>query len=202
MGQTKLNRREAYTLRVIRESFLELLHKQSVERISVGELCQLADINRSTFYRHYADVYALLDEICEECCKELFYNLAKEHDPSGARFEEAAYSLILQACTLTENNKELYKTLLFHQPAARFQQRINDAIFQLWDTNHTISNAKTAEARLHYQFLISGILGIWQAWLRDDCTVPKAIVAQIVKVHIGGAFGVVLDQYGPSTRNH
>lgn len=199
MRKTKLNRREAYTLRVIRESFLELLHKQSVERISVGELCELADINRSTFYRHYADVYALLDEICEECFKELFYNLAKGHDPSGARFEEVAYSLILQACTLTENNKELYKTLLFHQPAARFQQRINDAIFQLWDTNHTISNAKTTEVRLHYQFLISGILGIWQAWLRDDCALPKAIVAQIVKVHIGGAFGVVLDQYGPPT---
>ena len=52
MEQKKRNRREEYTLRIIRETFLELLSKQSVERISVGELCEIADINRSTFYRN------------------------------------------------------------------------------------------------------------------------------------------------------
>lgn len=202
MVEKKPNRREAYTLRVIRETFLELLQKQSIERISVGELCTLADINRSTFYRHYADIYELLDEICEECFQTLFYNLAKDYNPYGSGLEDTGYALILQACSLTEENMTLYQTLMFKQPAARFQQRINDAIFQLWNVGHDKMHTRTIETNLHYQFLISGILGIWQAWLRDDCALPKTVIAEIVKVHIGGVFGVVTDRHGPPVRNY
>ena len=197
MEQKKRNRREEYTLRVIRETFLEMLSKQSVERISVGELCDLADINRSTFYRHYADVYALLDEISDDCLQTLFGNLAKYNNPSGSP-GRMAYELILQACTLTEENKELYQLLLFKQPTARFLQKINDAFFQLYLGNHDAVHSRTPETTLHYQYLVSGILGIWQAWLKDDCNLPKNVVAEIVEVHIGGVSQVIWDRHPPS----
>ena len=197
MEQKKRNRREEYTLRIIRETFLDLLEKQSVERISVGELCELADINRSTFYRHYADVYALLDEICEECFQMLFSNLAKFNDPGRAP-GGTAYELILKACTITEENKDLYRILLFKQPSARFQQKLNDAFYQLYLGNHDAMLSRTPETSLHYQYLISGILGIWQAWLKDDCQIPKTVVAEIVEVHIGGVVQVVWDRHKPA----
>ncbi len=197
MEPKKRNRREEYTLRVIRETFLELLAKQSVERISVGELCDLADINRSTFYRHYADVYALLDEICEECFQSLFGNLAKFGNPAGDP-EQTAFALILQACTVTEENKELYQLLVFKQPAARFTQRMSDAFFQLFLQHHDDIHSRTLETNLHYQYLASGILGIWQAWLKDDCQLPKSVVAEIVEIHLGGVSQVIWDRHGPS----
>lgn len=200
METKKRNRREEYTLRVIRETFLDLLSKQSVERISVGELCDLADINRSTFYRHYADVYALLDEICDECFQHLFRDLAKTYNPTG-NLDAGGYDLILKACTITEENKELYQLLMFKQPAARFQQRINDAILQLYDGGHDSIHRRTDETRMHYQFLISGIMGVWQAWLRDDCTLPKTVIAEIVKIHIGGVAQVIWDRHGPPQRS-
>lgn len=197
MEQKKRNRREEYTLRVIREVFLELLEKHPVERISVGELCELADINRSTFYRHYADVYALLEEICEDCFQNLFGNLAKNNNPSGTP-GRIAYELILQACTVTEENKNLYQLLLFKQPSARLLQKINNAFFQLYLGNHDTLHSRTLETSLHYQYLVSGILGIWQAWLKEDCKLPKNVVAEIVEVHIGGVSQVIWDRHPPS----
>ena len=197
MEQKKRNRREEYTLRIIRETFLGLLEKQSVERISVGELCKLADINRSTFYRHYADVYALLDEVCEECFQMLFANLAKFNNPGGLP-GRTAYELILTACTVTEENKQLFQTLLFKQPSSRFQQKLNDAFYQLYLGNHDAMLSRTTETSLHYQYLISGILGIWQAWLKDDCQIPKTVVAEIVELHIGGVVQVVWDRHKPA----
>lgn len=199
MEPKKRNRREEYTLRVIRETFLEMLDKQSVERISVGELCEQADINRSTFYRHYADVYALLDEICEECFQNLFGNLAKFHDPKTSS-ANIAYDLILQACTVTEENKELYQILVFKQPAARFTQRMSDAFYQLFMSHHDAIHSRSLETNLHYQYLASGILGIWQAWLKEDCQLPKSVVAEIVQVHLGGVSQVIWDRHGPSTK--
>lgn len=197
MEPKKRNRREEYTLRVIRETFLEMLSKQSVERISIGELCELADINRSTFYRHYADVYALLDEICEECFQNLFGNVAK-FSTFTDNPERTAYELILQACTVTEENKELYQILVFKQPAARFSQRMSDAFYQLFLSHHDAIHSRTLETNLHYQYLASGILGIWQAWLKDDCQLPKSVVAEIVEIHLGGVSQVIWDRHGPS----
>ena len=51
------------TQRAIRAAFLELREKKPLEKITVKELCQRAEIHKSTFYDHYADVYALSDAL-------------------------------------------------------------------------------------------------------------------------------------------
>lgn len=190
MEEKKLTRRELYTLRVIRETFIFMLKKKSVEKISVGELCAQADINRSTFYRHYADVYALLDEISVEYFQLLFSDMVQADDHSGS-FADVGYRLILKACSITEENREMYLLLLDKQPAARFQQRLHDAAVEQF-----LAHEKhiSAETDLHYQYLISGILGIWQAWLRSGCALPRETVAEIVMIHLGGVDQVVKDR--------
>ena len=50
----------------IKGAFMELRAQRPVEKISVKELCRLAQINKSTFYAHYADIYALSDAIQAE----------------------------------------------------------------------------------------------------------------------------------------
>jgi len=59
MAAGKEDRRVLYTKKVIRESFLDLLDEKPVEKISVTEICKRADINRGTFYSHYADPFEL-----------------------------------------------------------------------------------------------------------------------------------------------
>lgn len=51
------------TRKIIRQAFLELRVKYPLEKIKVSRLCQLAQINKTTFYKHYQDIYALSDEI-------------------------------------------------------------------------------------------------------------------------------------------
>ena len=40
-------------------AFLSLRARKPLEKITVKELCQLARINKSTFYTHYSDIFAL-----------------------------------------------------------------------------------------------------------------------------------------------
>lgn len=47
------------TERAIKQAFMELRAQRPVEKIRVKELCDLAQINKSTFYAHYQDIYAL-----------------------------------------------------------------------------------------------------------------------------------------------
>lgn len=59
----KSDGRVKYTKMVIKRSFLKLLGKKPVDKITVTELCDMAEINRATFYTHYKDCYDLLDSI-------------------------------------------------------------------------------------------------------------------------------------------
>ena len=63
--------RARYTRKVIREEFLKLLNTKPVAKISVTELCNACSINRTTFYKHYEDIYALLHEIEDEMINHL-----------------------------------------------------------------------------------------------------------------------------------
>ena len=55
-----MDRRTKYTKNIIKETFINLLEKKELNKITVSEICKIADINRSTFYRYYLDVYDLL----------------------------------------------------------------------------------------------------------------------------------------------
>ena len=54
------------TEKAIKNAFIELRAKKPLEKISVKELCAEACINKSTFYSHYADIYALSEAIERE----------------------------------------------------------------------------------------------------------------------------------------
>ena len=54
------------TKRNIREAFLELRSTNALEKIKVKRLCELALINKTTFYKHYRDIFALSEEIEDE----------------------------------------------------------------------------------------------------------------------------------------
>lgn len=59
----KENRRTQMTKRMLKDSLLELLEHQDIQKISIRALCELADINRSTFYKYYASQYDLLKDM-------------------------------------------------------------------------------------------------------------------------------------------
>lgn len=54
------------TQRAIREAFLRLRAKKPLERITVKELTELAEISKATFYLHYQDIYDLSDRLQQE----------------------------------------------------------------------------------------------------------------------------------------
>jgi len=63
----KTDRRARHTQSVIKESFLQLLRKKHIGKITVTEICKMAEINRATFYTHFHDPYDLLEHLETEC---------------------------------------------------------------------------------------------------------------------------------------
>ena len=59
------------TKRAIQEAFLAVLNEKSLGKITVKDITDRCGINRNTFYYHYQDIPALLEEICQNQVDEL-----------------------------------------------------------------------------------------------------------------------------------
>ena len=80
------DKRIAKTKRSLKKALTEMLGKANFEHISITELCRRAEVSRITFYSHYSDKYALLDDIFSDMIKigtEDYYQRQKENNPSG-----------------------------------------------------------------------------------------------------------------------
>jgi AcrR family transcriptional regulator len=51
------------TRQIIKDAFRALLKTKGFDAITIKDIAERATINRATFYAHYEDKYALLDEI-------------------------------------------------------------------------------------------------------------------------------------------
>ena len=77
MNTEKPDRRVKYTKMVLKQSLLELIAEMSISKVTIKEICDLADVNRGTFYKHYNDQYHLLDEIQSELLSEMRATIEK-----------------------------------------------------------------------------------------------------------------------------
>ncbi len=66
----KTDLRVTKTKRAIQQAGLTLLLKKPINKITITELAQTALINKGTFYLHYADIYALYDELLATAAEE------------------------------------------------------------------------------------------------------------------------------------
>ena len=57
------NKRRQETAKRIEEAILEQLQTRELSKIKVSDICKAAQINRSTFYANFLDVYDLADKI-------------------------------------------------------------------------------------------------------------------------------------------
>ena len=70
-SENKSDLRIRKTEQAIKNAFIELRAKKPLEKITVKELCELALINKSTFYSHYEDIYALSEAMEQETVESI-----------------------------------------------------------------------------------------------------------------------------------
>ena len=71
MGE-KIDRRIRKTKAQLRAGLTKLMRQKSVKEITVKELVDEVDINRSTFYLHYTDINQMLDTLEEDLLNQIW----------------------------------------------------------------------------------------------------------------------------------
>lgn len=160
-----IDRRVKYTKMVIRESLVNLLGDKPIARITIKELCELADINRATFYAHYTDQYDLLKKIQSEFIADINSYL----DSCALGFEETnLLKMISRIFEYISQNKELCRVLLGRNGDIDFQtnimQIVSERVVFEWRKKEKVDES-TAE--YIYTYVATGCIGVIRKWLFD-----------------------------------
>jgi AcrR family transcriptional regulator len=148
------------TKNAIRTAFLALRSKQALEKIKVKRLCELAVINKTTFYKHYQDIYALSEEIENETILSIMnsfeYMKALFSDPEG--FIKGLYQTFMSheglILTLFSGRMNILidkveRQLIIHYPRiSGLPEKEIMLSFLLWGTAHVLSESKYEETVL------------------------------------------------------
>ena len=92
----KMDARKRYTQMVLKQSFLKLLKEKPVNRITVKEVCALAQLNRATFYAHYSDCFALMESIENELIDAFEKSLRYVNSFDVTALIEAIYDMVVE----------------------------------------------------------------------------------------------------------
>jgi AcrR family transcriptional regulator len=163
---------------VLKESLINLLEKKDISQISIKEICEVADINRSTFYSHYSDQYDLLKRIENELLDNIDAHL-KELDVKSDNM--SAVILAENIFEYIKENAKLCKLLMSERGNFGFQKRVMMLVYDRIITNITENNKISKEdAEYIYSFTITGCVGIVQKWLDEDLKKSPRFMADMV----------------------
>lgn len=79
-----IDKRIRKTKKNLKETIIAMMADTPFEEITITKLCQQADISRITFYTHYSDKYALIDDIFQDMIQigtEIYRKMQDENNP-------------------------------------------------------------------------------------------------------------------------
>jgi AcrR family transcriptional regulator len=179
MKEMKMDRKTRYTRKALAESLIELMKDKPFTKITIRELCEKADVNRTTFYAHYRDQYDLLKQIEEET---LSYIEAILNKYDNKRSKREVLEMVEELFDFIANNSNSLQVLLSENGDIGFQKKLFRHFMFKEQLLKYFPQKSIKEERKEYWsvYVINGAIGLVQHWLKDNMSVPVSELAKIM----------------------
>ncbi len=169
--------RVRYTKMRIRSAFYELLQKTEYEKITVTSICDLAEINRATFYKHYLDVPDLVDKLQDDAVNELGSRLSQA---KGDSLEcSIAEALKYIRGNITESSP--IRELIFPKRTG-FISKITVLVYEMF-SDYMIPHEKEISGinkDMLFSYISAGSAGIIEYWCRSGYKESEEDIARSI----------------------
>ncbi len=175
-------------------ALIKLLKRKPLEYITVSELCQAAQVNRSTFYLHYETIGDLLDEAARYLLDDFLSYFPGEmravaHNLETCALEELVFitdKYLSPYLTYIRDHKEVFGTVLAHNKTLGFEGVYRQLFQYIFNPVLERFHYPAADRNYVMMYYLNGINAIVVEWLKDGCSKPVDEVAKIITVCIYG----------------
>lgn len=164
------------------EALLVLLEKKDYEFITVKEICQIAGVNRSTFYLHYEKMDDLLEETVNYVSNKFNSKLKIiDADAEITKTILTSDKYLRPYLSFIKENKKIYK-LMHDKPYLFNIDKITNRLYKdIFDIALTNFKVKEEEKKYIFSFYTEGVIGIIKRWLEDDCNDEIDLIIRIIE---------------------
>ena len=168
----KNNKRRRESQEKIERAFVELLQEREIKEITVSDIIKITELNRSTFYANYNDIFDLADKTRKKLETD-FTNLFAEYDYFNER------SGALKMFRHIKENQIFYKTY--------FKLCYDDKhLVSVYDARRAEKEQMTDNLKYHIEFFRNGLNAIIKLWLAGGCKESPEELAEVLKQEYRG----------------
>lgn len=166
MQEKKVDRRVKYTKLALRESLITALLEKPIEKITVKELCEKADVNRGTFYSHYSDQFDLYNAVVEEFLTEAISMTSGILDTNERVHDKIKMASLIYK--FVKDNSDLAKVLLDGRSVFGFDKYndiFNEIVHRVYldEIKRQVSNDRFVD--MVYQYVAVANITLIKYWL-------------------------------------
>lgn len=150
-----------FTKQAIMKCLMDMLKTQSVEKITVKDICETCEINRNTFYYYFSDIYDVLDSVFAEETKTL---LELEDNLTFYETYKKAAAIIIE-----------YRKAVIHiynsknkQIVVRYLEKVSNILVRNFVEN-SVRDCNVTDGDIRYitSFYSYAIVGVTSKWIEE-----------------------------------
>lgn len=169
----KENRRVAMTKRMLKNALIKILQNTDIYHVSIRDLCQRADVNRTTFYKHYTSQFDLLSDIENDLLTFLSQTIT-EHETQPIK-------IMKKVCVYLENNLDFGRLIINNNVDPAFPQKL----FSLAEVRGATINKNAIKmnetmTEYLYNYINYGSYKVLCAWLNKEQREPPEMIARFL----------------------
>lgn len=164
----KTDRRSQKTRLALRHALLSLMHERAWDDIGVKEICERADIGRSTFYTHFASKDALLVGGFEDLHAFLRRDAASSASTTGAA-PRLGFALGLMKHGY--ENRTLFRTLTGRRSGHLVHRRFREAIIEMVEQDLVLAQDDMPRPAA-VRWVAAGLFDLMAWWLEARSPMP------------------------------
>jgi len=171
------DRRVKYTKMVLKESLLKLMADRPIGKIQIKEICDLADVNRGTFYTHYNDQFDLLRQIQDEFAAKV-KDLRDKRLTKGMGALDMITELLKYFAEQLPMCKILFATTGGDELIGKLMDNAYTSFLDGW--RQKLKNPSDRQLEMLYVFIANGSAAVVRNWVLGDMQQTPQEVARFI----------------------
>ncbi len=170
------------------EALITLLEKKDFEYITIKEICEVAGVNRSTFYLHYENTSDLLKETTRYILDKHFAYYSADTKGITERFENCELGdlvfvtteYLTPYLTFMKENKRIFKVSIKQFHSMNMDEVYGKMFKHIFDPILSRFHIPESERSYVIKFYLTGVFAVLMEWLNQDCSDDMNTIIRII----------------------
>lgn len=164
----------------------DLLQEKPLEKITVTDVVNRAEINRGTFYAHFADIPDVVNHLIQQTFTAIQNALTEQPRP----LSDVSHTLLIQVQQILEEDIAFFRKIMNSSAAPLMQDQLVEILVEfLLGNRDAFYSGSQEQFEMALRFCAGGISNLYRDWFsgKISCTLSEltqngeALIRSVVK---------------------